>query len=103
MQSDEEMSEADIEVSVEEEEQQQEIQGEPESPQDEQPSTSQTAKGRKGSKRAAAIKPGPGSVKAGAFAGTPNFTGYNVFVLSNAFQSHVGTQTTPSQHMQMIA
>ena len=64
------MSDADIEVSVEEEEQQQETQGESESTQDEQPSTSQAAKGKKGSKRAAANRPGHGSVKAGAIAGT---------------------------------
>ena len=63
------MSDADIEVSVEEEEQQQETQGDPESTQDEQPGLSQRAKGKKGSKRAAAIKPGPGSVKAGGVAG----------------------------------
>ena len=77
------MSDADIEVSVEqEEEEQQETQGEPESTQDAQPSTSQTAKGRKVSKRAAATRPGPGSVKAGAIAGTVNFTWYSPFVLS---------------------
>ena len=89
IQSDEGMSDADIEVSVEEEEQQQETQGEPGSTQDEQPSTSQAAKGRKGGKRAAAIRPGPGSVKAGAIAGTPDFKAnsprYSACVLSKCF------------------
>ena len=100
-QSDEEISDADIEVSVEGEEPQQETQGVPESTQDEQPGTSQSAKGKKGSKRAAANRPGPGSVKAGAIAGTPNFsantTWFSTFVLSTAFQSHTGTRMMPSQ------
>ncbi|KAL3143752.1 hypothetical protein ABBQ32_003584 [Trebouxia sp. C0010 RCD-2024] len=63
IQSDEEMSDADIEVSVDE----QETQDEPESTQE----SSQAAKGKKGSKRAVAIRPGPGSVKAGGVAGGP--------------------------------
>lgn len=63
IQSDEEMSDADIEVSVDE----QETQDEPESTQE----SSQAAKGKKGSKRAVAIRPGPGSVKAGGVAGNP--------------------------------
>lgn len=67
IQSDEEMSDADIEVSVDE----QETQDGPELTQDEQPGTSQAAKGKKGSKRAAAVRPGPGSVKAGGIAGGP--------------------------------
>ena len=61
------MSDADIEVSVDEAEQQQETQGEPESTQDEQAGKAQTGKGKKGGKRAAASR--PGSVKAGTVAG----------------------------------
>lgn len=64
-QSDEDVSDGDIEVSVKE----QETQDEPESSPDEQADTSQAAKGKKGSKRAAASRPGPGSVKAGGIAG----------------------------------
>lgn len=66
IQSDDEMSNADIEVS--DEEQQHEVQGEPDLTQDEEGGTSQAGKGRKGTKRAAANK--PGTVKAGNAAGT---------------------------------
>ena len=68
IQSDEEMSDADIEVSVGDEEQQREVQGEPDLTQDEEGGASQAGKGKKGSKRAAANK--PGTVKAGSAAGT---------------------------------
>lgn len=76
IQSDEEMSDADIEVSVDE----QETQDGPELTQDEQPGTSQAAKGKKGSKRAAAVRPGPGSVKAGGIAGNPLHQTQTAFV-----------------------
>ncbi len=68
IQSDEEMSDADIEVSVGDEEQQHEVQGEPDLTQDEEGGASQAGKGTKGTKRAAANK--PGTVKAGNAAGT---------------------------------
>ena len=68
IQSDEEISDADIEVSVGDEEQQHEVQGEPDLTQDEEGGVSQAGKGRKGTKRAAANK--PGTVKAGNAAGT---------------------------------
>ena len=68
IQSDEEMSDADIEVSLGDEEQQHEVQGEPDLTQDEEEGASQAGKGRKGTKRAAANK--PGTVKAGNAAGT---------------------------------
>lgn len=68
IQSDEEISDADIEVSVGDEEQQHEVQGEPDLTQDEEGGASQAGKARKGTKRAAANK--PGTVKAGNAAGT---------------------------------
>ena len=68
IQSDEEISDGDIEVSVGDEEQQHEAQGEPDLTQDEEGGASQAGKGRKGTKRAAANK--PGTVKAGNAAGT---------------------------------
>lgn len=68
IQSDEEMSDGDIEVSVGDEEQQHETQGEPDLTQDEEGGASQAGKRRKGTKRAAANK--PGTVKAGNAAGT---------------------------------
>ncbi len=67
IQSDEEMSDGDIEVSVGDEEQQHETQGEPDLTQGEEGGASQAGKGRKGTKRAAANK--PGTVKAGSAAG----------------------------------
>ncbi|KAL0020891.1 hypothetical protein WJX77_007890 [Trebouxia sp. C0004] len=66
---DEEMSDTDIEVSVGDEEQQHEVQGEPDLTQDEEGGASQAGKGRKGAKRAAANK--PGTVKAGNAAAGP--------------------------------
>ena len=62
------MSDAEIEIPLEEEEQQQETQGEPELTQEEEGGASQTGKGKKAGKRAASNK--PGSVKAGGIAGT---------------------------------
>ncbi|KAL0049157.1 hypothetical protein WJX82_007778 [Trebouxia sp. C0006] len=69
IQSDEEMSDGDIEVSVGDEEQQHETQGEPDLTQGEEGGASQAGKGRKGTKRAAANK--PGTVKTGSAAAGP--------------------------------
>lgn len=69
IQSDEEISDGDIEVSVGDEEQQHEVQGEPDLTQDEEGGAIQAGKGRKGTKRAAANK--PGTVKAGNAAAGP--------------------------------
>lgn len=100
IQSDEEMSDADIEVSVEEEDEQQ-------ATQDEQPGTSQSAKGKKGSKRAAANRPGPGSIKAGAIAGTSCclscYSANSILVQSHACQSNSGAQTISKQCLLLIA
>lgn len=100
IQSDEEMSDADIEVSVEEEDEQQ-------ATQDEQPGTSQTAKGKKGSKRAAANRPGPGSVKAGAIAGTSCYLPATVptaFLFNHTLcQSKIGAQRMPRQCLLLTA
>ena len=66
IQSDEEMSDADIEVSIDEDQQQHEATGGPE--------LTQGGKGKKGGKRAAAASK-PGSVKAGGAAGTNTCSG----------------------------